>query len=69
MKRPYHMTILSNAPPSPGESRGRHCPKEIAGLGPIPARIRGFLILILVLSTAPLGALLAPYWRPIGGAL
>jgi hypothetical protein len=35
-----------------GEGPDCHCPKEILGVGPIPARIRGFLILILALSTA-----------------
>ncbi len=29
-----------------------NCPKAIIGFGPIPARIRGFLIFILALSTA-----------------
>ncbi len=32
--------------------------EEIVGVGPIPARIRGFFIFILALSTALLG----PYW-------
>ncbi len=38
----------------PGEGRDYHFPKAIVGFGPIPARIRGFLILILALSTARL---------------
>ena len=36
----------------PGEGRDYHFPKEIGGFGPIPARILGFLIFILALSTA-----------------
>ncbi len=38
----------------PGEGLERHCLKDIVGFGPIPARIRGFKILILALSTASL---------------
>ena len=33
----------------PGEGPDCHSPKEIVGLGPIPARILGFLVLILAL--------------------
>ncbi len=33
----------------PGEGPDCHFPKEIVGLGPIPARILGFLIFILAL--------------------
>ena len=33
----------------PGEGPDCHCPEEIVGFGPIPARIRGFLISILAL--------------------
>ncbi len=36
----------------PGEGPDCHVPKEIVGFGPIPARIRGFLIFILALITA-----------------
>ncbi len=36
----------------PGEGPDCHFPKEIVGFGPIPARILGFLIFILALSTA-----------------
>ncbi len=36
---------------APGEGPDCHFPKEIVGVGPIPARIRGFLIFILALST------------------
>jgi hypothetical protein len=36
----------------PGEGQDYHFPKEIVGFGPIPARIRGFVIFILALSTA-----------------
>ncbi len=36
----------------PGEGPDYHVPEEIVGFGPIPARIRGFLIFILALSTA-----------------
>jgi hypothetical protein len=36
----------------PGEGPDCHFPKEIVGFGPIPARIRGFLIFIVALSTA-----------------
>ncbi len=46
------------APPPPpgalGEGPDCHFPVEIVGFGPIPARIRGFLIFILALSTAGL---------------
>ena len=38
----------------PGEGRDYHFPKEVVGFGPIPARIRKFLIFILALSTARL---------------
>ena len=34
----------------PGEGPDCHVPKEIVGFGPIPARILGFLILILALK-------------------
>ncbi len=48
--------IFFLGPPSPGGSRGRVrsgiFPKEIVGFGPIPARIRRLLILIVALSTA-----------------
>ncbi len=36
----------------PGEGPDCHFPKEIVGLGPIPAQIRGFLFLISAPSTA-----------------
>ncbi len=36
----------------PEEGPDCHFPKEIVGFGPIPARILGFLIFILALSTA-----------------
>ena len=36
----------------PGEGPDCHFPKEIVGFGPIPARILGFSIFILALSTA-----------------
>ncbi len=36
----------------PGEGLDCHFPEEIVGAGPIPARIRGFFIFILALSTA-----------------
>ena len=36
----------------PGEGRDYHFPKEIVGVGQIPARIRKFLIFILAQSTA-----------------
>ena len=72
------------APPTPGGLRGEgpdcNVPKEIVGFGPIPARILGFCISSLALSTAllgpdwrPIGALLAPllapYWGPSGALL
>ncbi len=44
--------IFFSWPPLPGEGPDCHVPKEIVGFGPIPARIRGFLISILALSTA-----------------
>ncbi len=36
----------------PGEGPDWHFPQGIVGFGPIPARILGFLIFILALSTA-----------------
>ncbi len=39
-------------PGVPGKGPDFHFPKEIIGLGPIPARIRGFFICTLALSTA-----------------
>ena len=36
----------------PGEGPDCHFPREIVGVGPIPARIRVFLISMLALSTA-----------------
>ncbi len=48
--------IFVLGPPSPGGSRGgpdgHAVPREIVGVGQILARIRGFIILILALSTA-----------------
>ncbi len=46
---------------APGEGPEYHVPKEIIGVGPIPARIWGFAISILALSTAPIRPLVAPY--------
>ncbi len=49
----------------PGEGPDCHCLKEIVGFGPIPARIRGFVILILALSTArSYGAEAVGFWSP-----
>ncbi len=39
-------------PGVPGEGPDCHVLKEIVGLGPTPARILGFLIFVLALSTA-----------------
>ncbi len=44
--------ILSLARGVPGEGPDCHLPKEIAGFGPIPARILKFLIFIVALSPA-----------------
>ncbi len=54
LKIVFHFVL---GPPSrgvPGEGPDYHFPKEIAGVGPIPARTRGFVILLLALSTARL---------------
>ncbi len=52
-------------PPLPrgvlGEGADCHSPKEIVGFGPIPARIQGFLIFILALSTARLSGALCTF--------
>ncbi len=45
--------VIPPPPPGgPGEGPDCNFPKEIVGFGPIPARIRGFVILMLALSTA-----------------
>ncbi len=49
----------------PGEGPDCHFPKDLIAFGPIPARIRKFLIFILALSTPRLCAALEAPWRNI----